>query len=241
MTRPKSHSWWTAELVGSWKNPLPIFLYGSVPDPGPPRGAQAGPGRALFCTHVVLIKQALPRRVLQWALCSGHPIGHGAAGGQESSLLPDRCLGHSPTQAQSQGPASPCSVREGMYRGLEKKRAQDVRLIPHSEGKEQQFVQEGRGDDWRNRTCKTGRWLNSFRLTLEQALITETSWNIQNSKPATSPQRPKWTGQAEPAAAGSKTRYKNHGATEGARRGLWALGEQAVGLFLRGRRSSFED
>ena len=40
---------------------------------------------------------------------------------------------------------------------------------------EQQFVQEGRGDDWRNRTCKTGRWPNSFRLTSEQALITETS------------------------------------------------------------------
>lgn len=56
-----------------------------------------------------------------------------------------------------------------------------------------------------------------------------------------SPERPKGTGQAEPAAAGGKTRYTNHGAAEGARRGLWALGEQAAGLFLRGRRSSFED
>ena len=42
-------------------------------------------------------------------------------------------------------------MRKGMYGGLEKKWAQDVRLIPYSEGKEQQFVQEGRGDDWRNR------------------------------------------------------------------------------------------
>lgn len=54
-----------------------------------------------------------------------------------------------PRSLPDPGPES--GPREGMYGGLEKKWAQDVRLTSHSEGKEQQFVQEGRGDDWRNR------------------------------------------------------------------------------------------
>ena len=106
-------------------------------------------------------------------MCFGHPIGYDAAGGQEPSLLPDRCLGHSPTQAQSQAPASPCSMRKGMYRAWRRNGLRTSGLFPTRKAKSNNLCRKAEEMIGGTGTCKTGRWLNSFRLASEQALITE--------------------------------------------------------------------
>lgn len=128
-------------------------------------------------------------------MCSGHPIGR-AAGGQD---LP--CF---QTAAVTPRPRPRVRAQRGCMRSLEKKWAQDVRGKHFPLGRKRATICAGGAEEMTGGTgtCKTGRWLNSFRLASSAGPDQRTSWKYSELKASDISLRGQGTGQAEPAAAG---------------------------------------
>lgn len=72
------------------------------------------------------------------------------------------------------------------------------------------------GDVCRNKTRETGRWPNSFRLALEQGLLTEPAEILRLKASDVFPKRPKEESQPEPTVVGPgmESVEQTEGATE---------------------------
>lgn len=205
------------------------FLYGSLPDPGPPKRAQAGLGLAL-CLHTCgayqasVASQGFAMSLVFWSpqwIWSYRRV----RGPPRFSLT----AVHVTTPFMPRVKAQQILLSErGMGEGLEQKQAEDISgFLPLREHSHKLAGRQG--DVCRNRTHETGRWPNSFRWALEQAPLTEPAEMLSLKPSDVFPETKRkasrsqhWSNQAWEALSWQRVPQRR----------LWVLREQATGTFL---------